>query len=182
MLPEGIIWRTINGSRVAISPSTGRVIAGAGGRLQGVRLPWYDDMGPMPNGGGAPSRIDSKAEPWKVSPDLYASDHFGYQGHMDMGPDAARRMHRNKAAARRWSAELNQNAEAGRRGADEWAAAVRRAAEDGRIVRGQKVSDEAARLLGWARTPAPQGAAAKAAAERARARREERRRRRETGG
>lgn len=45
-LPQGVIWRTINGARVAIKG--GKVVAGAGGRMSGQMLPWYDDMGPMP--------------------------------------------------------------------------------------------------------------------------------------
>lgn len=267
-LPEGVIWRTINGARVALNSKTGRVVAGAGGKLTGRQLTWYDDMGAMPetvkraarilakaakrqqhealntpekqaladsmlgaiaearskrgpigNSGtergdrnamarldaiesrlkagkltdvdresireplerfGVRRRVVSAAEPWAATPDLYASDKYGYQGHMDMGPDAARRMHRNKAAKRRWNAEVNQNAEARAKGYNEWADAVRQAEKDGTIVKGlTKVSDEAAKLLGWPRTSAPQGGEAKAAAARAAARRAARRAARE---
>lgn len=65
-LPEGIIWRTINNARVAINPKTGMAVAGAGGRLKGVTLNWYDDMGPMPSHlrqASKPSRTVDPAKP-----------------------------------------------------------------------------------------------------------------------
>lgn len=88
-LPEGVIWRTINGARVAISPGTGKVLAGAGGKLTGRMLNWYDDMGPMPSFGAAKAsgpavvsqRIDDALEKY---PDgkipVSDSSILGYEG------------------------------------------------------------------------------------------------------
>lgn len=39
-LPSTVVWRTINGARVAIDPKSGMAVAGAGGNLPGSAGDW----------------------------------------------------------------------------------------------------------------------------------------------